>query len=182
MPVRGQHLYLEYEVDMAIAWIDIVILALIVLSAILSLFRGFVKEALALATWLVALWVAMSFYEPFAEWLSQWITLASAQKITAFALLFVCVLLLGAVVNYLASKLVSRTGLTGTDKMLGIVFGIARGGVIVAILVLLAGLTARFMVAGLTVSRLLRRVCAVDAQLPASRDRQQHQLRLAARS
>jgi len=126
---------------MAIAWIDIVILALIVLSAILSLFRGFVKEALALATWLVALWVAMSFYEPFATWLSQWITLASAQKITAFAILFVCVLLLGAVVNYLASKLVSRTGLTGTDKMLGIVFGIARGGVIVAILVLLAGLT-----------------------------------------
>ncbi|HUT40351.1 MAG TPA: CvpA family protein [Gammaproteobacteria bacterium] len=126
---------------MAIAWIDIVILALVVLSAILSLFRGFVKEALALATWLVALWVAMSFYEPFATWLSQWITLASAQKITAFALLFVCVLLLGAVINYLASKLVSRTGLTGTDKMLGIVFGIARGGVIVAILVLLAGLT-----------------------------------------
>ena len=37
---------------MAIAWIDIVILALIVLSAILSLFRGFVKEALALATWI----------------------------------------------------------------------------------------------------------------------------------
>ncbi|MGB5539692.1 MAG: CvpA family protein [Gammaproteobacteria bacterium] len=126
---------------MAIAWIDIVILALVVLSAILSLFRGFVKEALALATWLIALWVAMSFYEPFATWLSQWITLASAQKITAFALLFVCVLLLGAVVNYLASKLVSRTGLTSTDKMLGIVFGIARGGVIVAILVLLAGLT-----------------------------------------
>jgi membrane protein required for colicin V production len=132
---------LEHEVDMAIAWIDIVILALIVLSAILSLFRGFVKEALALATWLIALWVAMSFYEPFATWLSQWITLASAQKITAFAVLFVCVLLLGAVINYLASKLVSRTGLTGTDKMLGIVFGIARGGVIVAILVLLAGLT-----------------------------------------
>ena len=126
---------------MAIAWIDIVILALVVLSAILSLFRGFVKQALALPTWLVALWVAMSFYEPFPTWLSQWITLASAQKITAFALLFVCVLLLGAVINYLASKLVSRTGLTGTDKMLGIVFGIARGGVIVAILVLLAGLT-----------------------------------------
>ncbi|MGB5607376.1 MAG: CvpA family protein, partial [Gammaproteobacteria bacterium] len=55
------------------AWIDIVILALIALSAILSLFRGFVKEALALATWLVALWVAMLFYEDFASWLSQWI-------------------------------------------------------------------------------------------------------------
>jgi membrane protein required for colicin V production len=126
---------------MQIAWIDIVIIAVIALSAILSLFRGFVKEALALASWLIALWVAMTFYEPLAQWLGHWITLASAQKITAFAVLFIAVLLLGAIVNYLAGKLVSKTGLSGTDKMLGIVFGVARGGVIVAILVLLAGLT-----------------------------------------
>jgi len=126
---------------MAIAWIDVVIISLVVLSAILSLFRGFVKEALALITWLVALWVAMAFYEELAAWLSQWIAVPSAQKVTAFALLFICVLSLGAMVNYLAGKLVDKTGLTGTDKMLGVVFGIARGAVIVAILVLLAGLT-----------------------------------------
>ncbi|MEN8206553.1 MAG: CvpA family protein [Pseudomonadota bacterium] len=126
---------------MAFAWIDVVILALIALSAILSLFRGFVREAVALATWLVALWVAMAFYEELGTILSQWISTPSAQKITAFAILFICVLLLGAIVNFLASKLVDKTGLTGTDKLLGIVFGVARGGVIVAILVLLAGLT-----------------------------------------
>ena len=126
---------------MAFAWIDVVILALIALSAILSLFRGFVREAVALATWLIALWVAMAFYEDLATILSQWISVPSAQKITAFALLFVCVLLLGAIVNYLAGRIVDKTGLTGTDKLLGIVFGVARGGVIVAILVLLAGLT-----------------------------------------
>jgi membrane protein required for colicin V production len=126
---------------MAFAWIDVVILALIALSAILSLFRGFVREAVALATWLVALMVSMAFYEDLATILSQWISTPSAQKVTAFAVLFVCVLLLGAIVNYLAGRLVDKTGLTGTDKMLGIVFGVARGGVIVAILVLLAGLT-----------------------------------------
>jgi len=123
------------------AWIDVVILALIALSAILSLFRGFVAEALALASWLVAFWVAMMFYEELGQWLSQWIAVPSAQKVTGFALLFVCVLLLGAVVNYLAGKLVAKTGLTGTDRMLGVIFGVARGAVIVAILVLLAGLT-----------------------------------------
>jgi membrane protein required for colicin V production len=126
---------------MAFAWIDVVILALIALSAILSLFRGFVREAVALATWLIALWVAMAFYEDLAAILSQWISVPSAQKITAFAVLFISVLLLGAIVNYLAGKVVDKTGLTGTDKLLGIVFGVARGGVIVAILVLLAGLT-----------------------------------------
>ena len=123
------------------AWIDVVILALIVLSAVLSLFRGFVKEALALASWLVALWVAMTFYEALALMLAEWISVPSAQKITAFVLLFICVLLLGALVNYLAGKLVARTGLTGTDRMLGVVFGAARGAVIVALLVLFAGLT-----------------------------------------
>ena len=126
---------------MAFAWIDVVILALIALSAILSLFRGFVREAVALATWLVALMISMAFYEDLATILSQWISTPSAQKITAFVVLFICVLLLGAIVNYLAGRLVDKTGLTGTDKMLGIVFGVARGGVIVAILVLLAGLT-----------------------------------------
>ena len=95
---------------MAIAWIDVVILALIALSAILSLFRGFVREALALTTWLVALWVAMAFYEELATWLSQWIPVPSAQKITAFAVLFICVLLLGAISTSWRANLSTRPG------------------------------------------------------------------------
>jgi membrane protein required for colicin V production len=123
------------------AWIDIAIVALIVLSAVLSLFRGFVKEALALASWLVALWVAMIFYEDLAAVLEPWVSEPSIRNIAAFTLLFICVLLLGALVNYLTSKLVTKTGLAGTDRLLGTLFGLARGVVIVAILVLFAGLT-----------------------------------------
>jgi len=123
------------------AWIDIAIIALVVLSAVLSLFRGFVKEALALASWLVALWVSMIFYQDLAGVLSQWISEPSVQNIAAFSILFICVLLLGALVNYLAGKLVVKTGLAATDRMLGVVFGVARGFVIVAIMVLFAGLT-----------------------------------------
>jgi len=122
-------------------WIDIAIIALVVLSAVLSLFRGFVKEALALASWLVALWVAMLFYADLAVVLSQWIAEPSLQNIAAFSILFISVLLLGALVNYLAGKLVAKTGLTGTDRMLGAVFGVARGAFIVALMVLFAGLT-----------------------------------------
>lgn len=123
------------------AWIDLAIIALVVLSALLSLFRGFVKEALALASWLVALWVSMIFYEDLAVVLSQWIAEPSIQNIAAFSILFISVLLLGALINYLASKLVVKTGLALTDRMLGVVFGVARGLIIVAILVLFAGLT-----------------------------------------
>jgi membrane protein required for colicin V production len=123
------------------AWIDIAIVALIILSAVLSLFRGFVKEALALASWLVALWVAMIFYTDLAAVLEPWLGEPSIRNIAAFTILFICVLLLGALVNYLISKLVIRTGLAGTDRLLGTLFGLVRGVVIVAILVLFAGLT-----------------------------------------
>jgi membrane protein required for colicin V production len=123
------------------AWIDLAIIALVVLSAVLSLFRGFVKEALALASWLVALWVSMIFYEDLAVVLSQWIAEPSIQNIAAFSILFIGVLLAGALVNYLAGKLVVKSGMAVTDRMLGVVFGVARGVVIVAILVLFAGLT-----------------------------------------
>jgi membrane protein required for colicin V production len=123
------------------SWIDLAIIALVVLSAVLSLFRGFVKEALALASWLVALWVSMIFYEDLAVVLSQWIAEPSIQNIAAFGILFIGVLLVGALVNYLAGKLVVKSGLAVTDRMLGVVFGVARGIVIVAILVLFAGLT-----------------------------------------
>ncbi|UCC56604.1 MAG: CvpA family protein [Gammaproteobacteria bacterium] len=122
-------------------WIDIAIIALIVLSALLSLFRGFIKEALALASWLVALWVSMLFYEDLAVVMSQWIAEPSLQNIAAFSILFLSVLLLGGLINYLVSKLVVKTGLATTDRMLGVVFGVARGAFIVAIVVLFAGLT-----------------------------------------
>ena len=126
---------------MAIAWIDVVIISLIALSAILSLFRGFVKEALALVTWLVALWVALHFSPALAEAFLGGISTPSLRAGVAFVILFVIVLILSALINRLASQLVKRTGLTGTDRMIGMLFGVARGAVVVAVLVLLAGMT-----------------------------------------
>lgn len=122
-------------------WADYFILGLIALSMLVSLWRGFIKEALSLATWIVAFLVALSFSDPFADRLSPWIELPSARAVAAFAGLFLIVLILGALVNFLAGQLVSKTGLGGTDRILGTVFGVARGVIIVAVLVLLAGVT-----------------------------------------
>ncbi len=121
---------------------DIVILVIIGISALLSLVRGFIKEALSLVTWIAAFWVSLAFTDRAADLLANWVSLPSARAALAFAGLFVAVLLLGGLVNYLIGQLVRKTGLGGTDRMLGMVFGVLRGVMVVAVLVLLAGLTA----------------------------------------
>ena len=123
-------------------WVDYVIPGIIILSALFSLMRGFVREALSLIGWVAAFWLALRYANPLAELFLSSITIPSLRIITAFTILFVLTLMLAALVNHLAGHLVKRTGLTGTDRAVGIVFGIARGGVVVSILVLLAGLTS----------------------------------------
>ncbi len=123
-------------------WLDLVILVLIILSSGISLIRGFVKEALSLAAWLVAFWVAMTFAYRLDAVLVDKIHSPSVRFIASFSALFLLTLIAGALVNYLATTLVKKTGLSGTDRMLGVIFGVARGIAIVAVIVLGAGLTS----------------------------------------
>jgi len=122
-------------------WVDYAIIIIVSLSALISVLRGFVREALSLAAWVLAFWVAFTFHQNLASILAKYIETPSLQLISAFALLFVVTLIIAALINNLVGQLVKKTGLTGTDRMLGILFGVARGAVIVAILVLMAGLT-----------------------------------------
>ena len=124
-----------------VIWVDFILLGIIAISALLSLWRGFVKEALSLASWIVALWVGMLFFGDLADLMRNWIDTPSIRNVVAFVMLFVGTVLVGGLVNYLAGQLVAKTGLTATDRALGMVFGITRGVVIVAVLVMLAGLT-----------------------------------------
>ena len=122
-------------------WIDYAILAIVGISGVISLMRGFVREALSLAGWIAAFWLAIAFSGEAAVWLEGYVTVPSVRVGIAFAVLFIGVLLLCGIALRLAGLLIDRTGMSGTDRTLGIVFGVLRGIVITGVLVLLAGLT-----------------------------------------
>jgi membrane protein required for colicin V production len=124
-----------------VIWVDYIILGIIAISALISVFRGFIREAFSLVVWIAAFWLAWTFFREFSQYLIQWISLPSARLGVSFAIIVITVLIIGGIVNFLLSKLVEHTGLTGTDRLLGIFFGIGRGAIMVAIIILLAGLT-----------------------------------------
>ena len=123
-------------------WIDYAILAIVGISTVISVRRGFVKEALSLAGWIGAFWVAIAFSGRGAALLEGYVTKPAWRVAIAFVVLLILVLLACGIVLRMAGLLVEKTGMSGTDRSLGIVFGVLRGIVIVGLLVLLAGLTA----------------------------------------
>ena len=119
---------------MPFTWVDWAIIAIIAISSLISLKRGFVKEALSLVTWIIAGVVAWMFGGALSQHLTDFFEMPSARVIAGCAILFVATLLVGALVNFLIGELVRVTGLSGTDRFLGMVFGGARGALLVVVL------------------------------------------------
>ena len=120
---------------------DWILVAIISASCIFGLLRGFVKELLSLASWVAAFFVARLFSFKLSNFIVDWIDQPQFRLIAAFAILFAATLVVGALINNVFSRLVSATGLSGTDRLFGMVFGIVRGGLLVIVLVSLLSLT-----------------------------------------
>jgi len=128
---------------MNLIWVDFIILAIVFISMIISLLRGFVKEALSLGGWIIAVVVGLTYMGQLALFLQAKLSSLppSILNLLAFSILLVITLIVAGIINNLVSKLIEKTGLTGTDRAIGMLFGIVRGLVLVGILVLLAGFT-----------------------------------------
>ena len=112
--------------DFAIA--DVVLAVLVLVSAAFGLGRGLLKEVLSLAIWIAALLLALAFGRPLGEMILD--ADGKLQLAVGFALVFVGVLVAGALLQRLMRALVETTGLSGTDRVLGLAFGALRGTVV----------------------------------------------------
>jgi len=121
--------------------IDYIILGILLVSTGISFMRGFVREIMSLVAWIAAMWIAVSFTPQVSILIENQITNDSIRLVVAFLGLFIATLFVATLTNTLLSQLVKKTGLSGTDRMVGLIFGLARGGVIVSVIVLVVGIT-----------------------------------------
>jgi len=126
--------------------IDMIIIGIMVLSALISLVRGFVKEAISLSSWAIAFWVSFTFNVQMSEILNSFITIPESVLEAApnaieglgFLSIFILVLIAGGIISHVIGLVLLTTGLTIGDKLIGVIFGAARGFLIVTTLIMLS--------------------------------------------
>ncbi len=123
-------------------WLDCVIVGVIALSIITGLFRGFVKELIALGIWVFAIWLASTYSQHLSTWVLHYISDKTAAIAVAFVAILVGTLIAGAIVNTIITHILHSAGLSGIDRLLGMGFGFVRGIFIVALLMVVVKMTS----------------------------------------
>ena len=114
-------------------WLDWTILGVLAVSTLLSLKRGFVKEALSLLGWVAAFLISTRFSAQMAGQLAGVIDSDSLRYAASYVILFAATLMLGSFLSMLVGQLIKATGLSGADRLLGTAFGLARGLVVLLV-------------------------------------------------
>lgn len=126
----------------ALTGFDYLALVILVGSLLLGMWRGFLREVFALLGWIVAFFVARALGPRIAPHLPADLPgQAATQAILAFVLVFVVVVFLAGILNALLGKVADLSGLRPADRGLGMLFGIARGVLILMVLVVAGRMT-----------------------------------------
>ncbi len=121
---------------------DIVILCLIALPTIVGVFYGFLNILFSLLSWAVSLGLSIKLVPYFSPLLENYVDTPILRIVLAFIALFILSLLIMSGISYFVVKLLGRTGLTAADRILGLFFGMGLGGLIVTVIIFMAGFTA----------------------------------------
>ena len=118
--------------------VDIAIVAIVSISLIIGLFRGFIREVLSLFSWIASVWIAYTYAAAGAAYLDPYIDQPPLRTVAAFAGIFVAALILISMFSHLICRILSITRISGVDRSLGTLFGLIRGIIVVAALILVA--------------------------------------------
>ena len=118
-------------------WVDFTIIGIVLFSIIIGFFRGFLYEAVSLIIWLSSIVIPFKFVGCIQVHLKTWIVSYSVRYIITLIGLFLTVFIIGIFLNMVIHTLISKSGRSITDRLLGVFFGVARGLLIVAILLML---------------------------------------------
>ncbi|MEO6366254.1 MAG: CvpA family protein [Luteimonas sp.] len=121
---------------------DWMLLAIVAVSALLGLMRGFIGVVVSIVAWLLAALAAFHFGAESAQWFSNGAAPGLRHLFAGYGMSFLVVLLLVGLVGWMARRMIHAAGLTGLDRALGFMFGLVRGGVIACVLVLAMGFTS----------------------------------------
>lgn len=112
---------------------DIGVAIVIVISVVIAFIRGFVKEAMSIISLLLAVWAAFHFGSTAGTLGENWLSSPDLQAWFGRVLVFIVVLTIGGLLSWGVSKLVRLSVLSGTDRILGMFFGVVRAVIIVAL-------------------------------------------------
>ena len=121
--------------------VDWILLAVLGLSLLLGVWRGIVQEVLSLAGWVVAFYVSQLYAPLAAAWLPMEGSSHMLRYAAGFVVVFIAVLVATVLVSWVVKKLVSAVGLGPLDRLLGSVFGLLRGVVILLAATVIVGMT-----------------------------------------
>jgi membrane protein required for colicin V production len=122
--------------------IDYVILAVILVSTLISLLRGFFKELISLGVWVVGLFIAIKYFRDVSTIFAPYIKNEPLLAVVSFATILILILIFGMLLNFCLSLLIEKTGLSGTDRILGMAFGFLRGVLLVGVVLLMVSTTS----------------------------------------
>lgn len=121
-------------------WVDAGIVSIIGISVIMGVIRGFVRESLSLVTWVSAIALGVLYFERVSNLFTS-ISMMGLRYILAFVSIVLTVLIIGGILSHLISRLIKFTGFGATDRIIGTLFGLARGALVVAAAIMLASPT-----------------------------------------